>query len=127
MGQILNQSKETLDIVKCPWMSPFMDVLHFICICVYSSAIYYMTEAFQSLWVKSHFTLTKEKMMVSKSLKYNTKVYFMFFNGMQKYKDVVQIYMDEATDAIVKYHCHQLLEHWGAHYNHPSASLGSWM
>ena len=30
MGQILNQSKEMLDIVNCPWMSPFVDMMYFM-------------------------------------------------------------------------------------------------
>ena len=46
----------------------------------------------------------------------------MFFNGMQKYKYIVQIDMDKVTDAIVKYCCHQLLECRGhvtiAHLHH---------
>ena len=49
MGQVLHQSQEVLFVVKCPGMSPFMDVLHFVSICMYSLVIYYMTEAFQSL------------------------------------------------------------------------------
>ena len=65
MGQILHQSQEALHVIKCPGTSPFTDALHFISICVYSSVIYYMTEAFQSLRVKINFTLTKEEMLVS--------------------------------------------------------------
>ena len=49
MGQILHQSQEMLHVVKRPGTSPFTDALHFITIRVYSSVIYYMTEAFQSL------------------------------------------------------------------------------
>ena len=65
MGQVLHQSQETLYIVKRPGMPPFTDVLHFVGIYVYSLVIYYMTKAFQSLWVKINFTLTKEEMVVS--------------------------------------------------------------
>ena len=64
MGQILHQSQEALYVierpgaspftdalyvVERPGVSPFTDALHFISICVYSSVIYYMTKAFQSL------------------------------------------------------------------------------
>ena len=65
MGQVLHQSQESLYVVKRPGMSPFMDVLHFVSIHVYSSVIYYMAEAFQSLWVKVNFTLAKKEMVVS--------------------------------------------------------------
>ena len=65
MGQILYQSQEVLYVIKRPGASPFMDALHFISIHVYSSVIYYMTEAFQSLWVMVNFTLTKKEVVVS--------------------------------------------------------------
>ena len=65
MGQVLHQSQEALYIVKHPGTSPFMGALHFVSIGVYSLVIYYMTEAFQSLWVKVNFTLAKEEMVVS--------------------------------------------------------------
>ena len=77
-----------------------MDVLHFIGICMYSSVIYYMTEAFQSLQVKINFTLAKEEMVVSQPLEYNSKVFFMFFNRTWKYKDIIQVDMDELTNAV---------------------------
>ena len=65
MGQILHQSQEAFYVVKRPGTPPFTDVLHFVSIRMYSLVIYYMTEAFQSLWVKVNFTLTKEEMGVS--------------------------------------------------------------
>ena len=65
MGQIQHQSQEALYVIEHPGASPFMDALHFISIRVYSSVIYYMTEAFKSLWVKVNFTLTKKEMVVS--------------------------------------------------------------
>ena len=65
MGQVLHQSQEALYVIKHPGMPPVTDALHFVSIRMYSSVIYYMTEAFQSLWVKINFTLTKEEMVVS--------------------------------------------------------------
>jgi hypothetical protein len=64
MGQILDYSQEALDIVECPETSPFTDALHFISVCMYSSVIYYMAKAFQSLRVKVNFTLAKEEIVV---------------------------------------------------------------
>ena len=89
MGQVLYQSQESLYIIKHPGMSPFTDVLHFVSICVYSSVIYYMTDAFQSLWIKINFTLTKKEMVVSYPLAYNSKVFFVFFDRMQIYEYIV--------------------------------------
>ena len=40
---------DALYVIERPGVSPFMDALHFVSICMYSSVIYYMTEAFQSL------------------------------------------------------------------------------
>ena len=51
--------------IECPGTSPFTDALHFVSIHMYSLVIYYMTEAFQSLWVKVNFTLAKKEMVVS--------------------------------------------------------------
>ena len=34
----------------------------------------------------------------------------MFFNGMQIYEDIIQIYMNESTDAIAKHGGYQLLK-----------------
>ena len=89
MGQVLHQSQEVLDVVECPGTSPFTDALHFICICMYSSAIYNMTKAFQSLQVNIDFTLAKEEMVVSWPLEYDSKVFFMFFDRMQIYEYIV--------------------------------------
>ena len=76
-------------------------------------AIYYMTKAFQSLQVKVNFTLAKKRMVISQPLEYNSKVFFMFLNRMQKYKDVVQVDMDELADAIAEDCSHQSLESRG--------------
>ena len=65
MGQVLHQSQEALYVVKRPGMSPFTDALHFVSIHMYSSVIYYMTEAFHALWVKVNLTLAKKEMVVS--------------------------------------------------------------
>ena len=62
MGQVLHHSQETLYIVKRPGTSPFTDALHFVSIHMYSSVIYHMTKAFQSLSVKVNFTLAKKEM-----------------------------------------------------------------
>ena len=49
-------------------------------------------------------------MVVSYPLEYDSKMLFMFFNGMRIYEDVIQVDMDKLTDTVVKDGGHQSLE-----------------
>ena len=71
-----------------------MNMLHLVCLCMYSLVIYYMTEAFQPLQVKINFNFTEKEMVVSESLEYDSKMYFMFLNGIQEYEYIIQVDMD---------------------------------
>ena len=81
MRQILNESKESLDVVIITGLPPIPDLLHLIHACVDARIRYDVAETVHPLRIEVDFVPTEVQLCFMQLVKHQLQVFFMLFDG----------------------------------------------
>ena len=81
MCQILNESKESLDVVIIMGLPPIPDLLHLIHACVDTHIRYDVAETIHPLRIEVDFVSTEVQLCFAQLVKHQLQVFFMLFDG----------------------------------------------
>ena len=81
MHQILNESKESLDVVIVVGLSPIPDLLHLIHTCVDTCIGYDVAKTVHPLRIEVDFVSTEVQLCFAQLVKHQLQVFFMLFDG----------------------------------------------
>ena len=83
MCQILNESKESLDVVIVTGLPPIPDLLHLIHACVDTCNGYDVAKTVHPLRIEVNFVSTEVQLCFAQLVKHQLQVFFMLFDGQR--------------------------------------------